>query len=553
MTRSAKMAAGGALLALPYAPFALGWTPGGGGAGVVLVCVAALVAPGAAGMLLPGSAGTAGRFVRALGVAAVLQIAAIGVLRIAGVQPTPRTLAIALGAITVATGLVGVGRGGTLPGLRRNAAAVAVAAAAFTLAAWAGLAVVPPLEDQDMEVQGTAWGIVHDLDPVCLTNRSTLRFFAHPPLLHLLNATTLSLSGELDAVRSAYDAARAAERGEGDAPRGLRAVAGAIRGKTPRPDRSLAWNRDVYAAFRTHPALAGTRAPNFVLAAAVAVLLFAWGRRLGAGVFDAALVTLAYATLPEVVVRSGYGGYYALTAATLTAGAWLASERAGGGRAAFSAGTLAALANQKALLLALGAAAGRMAEAVRARNPRLLRAAFPAVLGVAAGWAAFALYGLGTDPVEFVTDHLLGHGVGRFAGGEVLDRAGSPTYPGRIALWGEFAAHLGWAWTLLAAFSLVWVFRAWIAHAAAARALLLPAVWVAAGAVLFTLTDWRQTKHLCLLVPALAVLMAALVADSGLRVRWLLRSALFLSLAHNAYWMVRLAENFHSLAPTPLW
>ena len=135
----------------------------------------------------------------------------------------------------------------------------------------------------------------------------------------------------------------------------------------------------------------------------------------------------------------------------------------------------------------------------------------------------------------------------------MLDRAGSPTYPGRIALWGEFAAHLGWAWTLLAAFSLVWVFRAWIAHAAAARALLLPAVWVAAGAVLFTLTDWRQTKHLCLLVPALAVLMAALVADSGLRVRWLLRSALFLSLAHNAYWMVRLAENFHSLAPTPLW
>lgn len=517
---------------------------------MLLVCTAGMLAPAFAGVWWSGARALPARITAGLASVALLDLAAIGILRALGREPSPAAFGAALGALTLGAGAAAALRRRPLPG-RPGAAAGAVAAGAFVLFAFAGLRVVPPLEDQDFEIQATANGLVRDLSPVCLTNRSRLHFFAHPPLLHVLGASTLALAGELDDVRPAYDVAREELR-RVPSERGAAAIARAFRDPPRLPDRFLLWAREVEPAFRAAPALTGTRAPNFVLGAAAALLVFGWCRRLGATGAGAALAAAAYATLPEVFVRSGYGGYYALTAVTLTAGAWLAADRPLIGRGAGVAGALAALANHKTLLLGAATVAVRLA---------LRRGPSPALaLGMAAGTAAFWAWGLAIDPADFVGEHLLDHGVRRFAGGEVLARGGEPVYPSRLGVWLEFGAHFGWVWVALVASALARALRVGFRRRAADAApagddvhLAVLSVWVLAVAVAFTLTDWRQTKHLCLLAPAAAVLIGTMEARAAGRWRAAIRLGLAVSLAWNAVWIVRLASDFGAMAPTPLW
>jgi hypothetical protein len=524
----------------------------------IFVCLGSLVAPGAVGVLGPAGRGPARRFVHALAAAALLNVISALVLKLAGVAPTPASFGGVLGFLTVASGAVAAGRGGSLPTPRQEPLAYGVALGAFALALFAGSRVVPPLEDQDTEVQGTAYGLAHDLEPLCLTNRSTLYFFAHPLLLHALNASTLTLAGDLPTVRPPYEVAKdersrlPAERRE----RGLKAILRALRDPGPRSDRSFLWFQKVYRPFRAEPALLPTRAPNFVLAAAAAVLLLGWARRLGAGAVDATLLTASYVTLPEIFVRSGYGGYYALTAATLLAGAWLAAGAAGGGRSGYAAGVLAILANQKALVLAAAVSVYRGSLAILRRSRVSLSAGLPLVFGMVAGGAAFWAYGLGLAPDEFVADHILDHGFRRFAGEE------TGRYPARAALWLEFARHMGWVWMLVVGIAVGRSVRtvgaglrdartAPSSETVSAEALLL--LWILVGAVLFTLTDWRQTKHLCLVVPAASVLCAPLLAHANYRLRIALRAGLVFAILWNLTWIVRLARDFRSLTVSPIW
>ncbi|MBZ0267289.1 hypothetical protein K8I85_03975, partial [bacterium] len=150
--------------------------------------------------------------------------------------------------------------------------------------------------------------------------------------------------------------------------------------------------------------------------------------------------------------------------------------------------------------------------------------------------------------------HLLAHGFRRFAGGEVLGRGGEPMYASRAGIWLEFARHFGWVWCAAAGAGVALSFRALrrAANAERRRATGLLLAWAAIGAILFTATDWRQTKHLCLIVPALVPLMTpALTGPKALR--WGMRGALAWSIVWNGIWIARLARDFASLMVTPVW
>lgn len=548
-----KRIGGLALLVAPFVPFLLGYRAGEGLLAGVLLALAGLAAPGLACAAALG-ARDAGRSVTyGLAGATALLLLAMLVRKATGLPATPRVFAALLGVPTLLLGAIALRRSG--PALRPGFLPVLAATGAMLLAAYAGTRLVPALEDQDSEVQGTAYGWIHDLQPFCLTNRSTLYFFAHPPLLHLHNAVSLALAGDLETVRPPRDLAMAAREAQ-PAPRGgriARAMA-TLRGETATIDRSRQWYREVYAPFRKTPALAGTRAPNFALAAAVALLLASAARRFGAGAGDTALVLACYVTLPEIVVRSGYGGYYALTAATLLAGARLAAEDAGGGRAAFSGGVLAMLANQKAIVLGAAVAIVRGAESLGRRSRAALGPALPWLLGLAAGGAIFWIYGLAVSPEEFVKDHLLEHGLLRFSGGEVLSRAGNAVYESRLGIWIEFVRHFGGLWCALVAAAILRAASSLRGDPeSGGREVRILLVWIGLGALLFTATDWRQTKHLCLLVPAMVPLLARLLAGLGPRLRWTMRGALAVSLVWNLIWLVRLAHDFEAMSVTPVW
>jgi hypothetical protein len=282
-------------------------------------------------------------------------------------------------------------------------------------------------------------------------------------------------------------------------------------------------------------------------------------------------VTAVYVTLPEVLVRSGYGGYYTLTAATFLAAGRLASGSWGGARSGYLAGVLAALANHKAALLGAAVAGWRSIRAAADRSPGRLYPVIPVLAGLAAGTAAFWIYGLWTAPADFVADHVLAHGFHRFDGNEALSRAGRAIYPSRPGLWLEFARHFGWLWTGLAGIaaataagrliaSLRGAFSAEQARPAEeARpadlqdSLGILVLWIVLGAVVFTVTDWRQTKHLCLLVPAASVALGWLTGCASPPLRWAIRAGLGLSLAWNVWWIVRLARDFESLSISTVW
>jgi len=544
VTSRVALAAGAALL--PYVPYLAGLRPIGGLSGAAFLALAGLGAPLAAGACLPGGTGAARRFVRGLAAAALVNGLAFVALKVAGIPPGSRSVAAALAVPTVALAVLAAARG-SLP--RAGTVAWIVGAAAFVVAFAAGSRIVPALEDQDMEVQGTAYGIAHDLVPVCATNRSTLYWFAHPLLHHVFVASSLGLADELDTVRPAYDLARRElERLPAeDRARGPAAIVRAFRSPRPLVDASLRWYHEVLKPFEADPALLPTRSPGFLFAALLATLAFRWMRALGAGVPDAALVTAAYVTLPEVVVRSGYGGYYAGTGCLLLAGLRLASAPAGGGRAGLAAGFLGSLFNQKTLVLATAVAAHRGLAALRERAPTRLRGALPYLGGVAAGMAAFWAYGLTVFPPDFVLDHVLAHGLQRFDLVEAVGRSGQPVYPSRAGLWLEFARHSGWIWTALASVAVV---RGLRRPGDAPGAL---AGWVVVGAVAFTVIDWRQTKHLSLLLPAIAVLQGWLLGRTADRTRWALRALLLVSITWNTVWIAHLSRDFTALAPTPLW
>jgi len=319
-------------------------------------------------------------------------------------------------------------------------------------------------------------------------------------------------------------------------------------GNPPRADTSLLWNRRVYPEFLKQPALLGTRAPNFILAAVLAMLLFRALRSAGTGSGDAALLTIVTMTLPEIFVRSGYGGYFAISAVTFLAAAWLAAAPASAApRPAFLAGFLAMIANQKSVII--GAAAFLTSP----------KRSWPVLLGLAAGALAFAIYGLWIAPEDFVADHLLDHGLRRFDAGDSQVAPGAPAYPSRAGLWLEFAQHFGWIWCALAA----------LAWAAALAALIqrrrrresngedglreIAALWILVGAAIFTATDWRQTKHLCKLVPAMTIVIGAFLARSPRPARLGLRAALAISLLWNARWLVKIAQDFSSFPMSTIW
>jgi hypothetical protein len=429
------------------------------------------------------------RLVGALAASAVILVAAFVTLRLAGREPAPLALALVLAVLGAVP----------LPFLRGRGAVAAswltvapTAIAVVVLTAFA-VGVVPPLEDQDMEVQGTAHGLATRLEPRMVTNRGTTWFFAHPPLVHFWTAGTLTLSGRLPRLAVYHEAARSA------APDTSLPASDAPLDARPYRNESMALLRRFLEESHLWP----TRQAN-VLAAALAIGVvtglaasLAWSRHV------AWLLAAALLTLPEFLVRGAYGGYFA--ASTLLAALLLAllHERARPPTSVLG-GALAFLADQKGALVPLAWSIAAPRGTGRRR--------FVLLAGAAAGAAAFALYGLVLHAPSFVFEFIQEHALRRLDPRHLrFAMEATRGYPSVPQLWGEYAGRYGIVWLLAVA-------------AATARGLKDPRVAVRAaatsvllGAVVFSITDWRQTKHLAQLAAPATVLLAAICPVS---VRW---------------------------------
>lgn len=378
-----------------------------------------------------------------------------------------------------------------------------LAGAAVFLAAYAAYfqgasRFVPPLDDQDYEAQGTGWGLLASLSPALTTDRGTPYYFAHPPLVHFYVAGSFAGWNELGRLKRYSESSN------------LEAL---------------------YADFHRDPAPVPTRTANVFLAALTVALLGAAAARLSGRPSLGALTAAAFATNPEVFVRSSYGGYFAGEIFALMS-LLLASSRAD----FLLAGAFAALVNQKLVFLPLALAAWRLREK---------REAHPALLGFAAGTALFWAWGLAIDASVFWTDHIRSHLLDRIVHVNPLGYGG---YPDPAALWSEFVRHTGFLLLPLGAWAVADGLRR-----GRDRDLLGPwAVWMLMTSLAYTAVDWRQTKHLMPLLLPLFLAPARWASYDRRALRAAAAGLLFL-LLWNLEATRRLCLDFAGFAVTPDW
>lgn len=434
-------------------------------------------------------------------------------------------------------------------------------AALFFLQSFLGAAYfVPALEDQDMETQGTAYGLVHDLAPTMVTNRDTAYFFAHPLLLHLWIGESALISGDLERLHHFHEASIAAREN----PSQIQAQ----------------WAKE-FARFQADPVLLPTRTPNLFLGALTLLPLGFLVFRLSGSQAAAIGACVIYATLPEIYVRTSYGGYLAVTNFLLTTGTYLYLHAAGllparSGiedpvapvrRSTWTAAFLGSWADQKFLLLPLAAPlhaglrilldlpallADGWRDLIRkvAARPDFI-AALLVGTGFAIGWASYALYGLTVAPADFIQDHLKTHIWWRLNKAPEVNlfrvEQGGFVYPSVVALWRQLADHTGW---LLAPALLLGLWRA-APRVRQADGMLL--IWALVGAIGFSLIDWRQTKHLAHIIPPLVILAAVAWASLEGRTRWAFGALIGAAVAWNLWRVGLLMSDFEYLKPLPIW
>jgi len=408
----------------------------------------------------------------------------------------------------------------------------AIAAVGFLVASLFGLHVVPALEDHDMELRGTAWGLAADWKPYMLTNRQLYIQAAHPVLFHFHVAESLLLTGEIAATKPDYDAAKRAEAAEA----------------RHAPIAWDAWWRADYDAMMAHPALVGTRAASCTFSALglalLAHLAMVFTGRAWAGVAAAAL----FLSFPESLVRTCYAGYFPPTFFISAAAVLLLAERAPWPWIA-AAGALAATLNHKTVVLILAVAALAGLDLLRTRFRLWDRSALALGLGFAAGTLVWWTYGLSVNAHAFIQDHLRKHLVHRALFYDFRLEASPERYaPGMAEVWQEFNAHTGYLFLPLAMLALAyWFFRRTDGRGIAASLPALLAAWFLTGAVLYTLTDWRQTKHLMNQLTPMVVAAIALLEPRVPRwLRGLAAVCLVVALGFNVATDVRLVRDFKS-------
>jgi len=480
--------------------------------------------------------------------------------------------------------------------------------AAFTIGA---TEVVPPMLDHDLDIQGPGYSLLTRFEPEVVNDRKLLHYFAHPLLLNGYEAGSFLYFDQWDYLarfETATDRARRAESGEPIEPvvrefyrfadaRVARRPDGPQEGMTrhevvdvrrgnylvypplPKYDNRLQVTElpvrelevlILYDDYERDPRRLETRTANIFLAALTAALLGGWiGRRTGRW-WLALLVTAAYATSPEVFVRSSYGGYFAISMFA-SMQILLAVERrmTDRSRAAwwqcFLAGAFAGLCNNKLVLLPAALIVWQFFRdgqgGLRKRVARSI--GHPVVLGFVAATAAFCIYGLVISPGDFWADFVEIHVINRVTHHNPFGHTGYPLPIWRIGdrngLWQELWEHTGCVLLPLGILAVVWLCRMRPGEGDDANDGVtlgwrgMPgwwAVWMLLTAVAFTWVDYRQTKHLMPLMLPLHMAPARWAVTG--RVLLVVVGILFVWLTlWNLTVLRALAADFHSLPITP--
>lgn len=411
----------------------------------------------------------------------------------------------------------------------------------YTILYGSALRIVPPLEDHDSETQGTAYGLMHKLEPYMVTNRHAVYFFAHPLLLHFYIGNSFLLLDELDEVSYYYDSALEGEK--------------TVDKTNARELLDNIWKRD-FQKFVANPHLLATRMSNLFFSVLIFYFLFLFLY----SATDSYLLSLSgpvlYFTFPEVFVRSSYGGYMAIENFSTLMIAYLfffkerfQSNNYCNATLFLFSGLFGGFASQKILIVVIAMVIwdftghdGTFWEKARASLKNRI------VQGILLGTILFWGYGFLVDSRTFIEDYLKQHAVYRFRLDDVrFTFSNKIWYPSIGDLWKEFCGHLGFPFLFVALPITVYtLFRIKLRES-------FFGLWFMVGAVLFSITDWRQTKHLMIIILPLIIAMIIYISKSRQWVRIVFFFIFVFLVQNNLRVIISLAKDFSTVSPSPIW
>ena len=425
------------------------------------------------------------------------------------------------------------------PDFGKLLSAFLIAAFAYMLAFWGATRVVPMQQDQDMVLICPAYGFFTHLRPFGLETRFPYQF-NKPPALYFLTTPSVVLRGEFELARPFCESGMEALPVFNSLGRRSKETISALR------------DGDIERFFGLPRLAASVRIPATGIATVLAVTLFLFSTSMGLPNLPALLSTVAVITLPEVFIRSSFAGWTTISLLQTLLIMWLYAvhrdkrERVSSDLLVASA--FLALTNHKALFLIPALILSDFYLTARSGLRRNLMSDWlkhswrgGVFLGAVLGTVVYWLYGAAIDFEIFLHDHVFYDFLDRFARGHDM------TYPTMGELWSQWVRNLSYItipWGLLC---LVWLL-------VKDRRNGIPlAVWSILGAVLVSMADWKQTKHLMLILMPFVTAPILCWSFSSRVARVIWTACWLITILVSCHILIQLFRDFSYLTPSKVW
>jgi hypothetical protein len=410
-------------------------------------------------------------------------------------------------------------------GFYQTAALVAVIAGGLSF--WGATRVVPVLQDHDSVMECPAYGLATTLKPYCIETRVPF-YFAKGPTSHFIYAFPLVLTDKLERVKHYYNTSQAALT-------------------TPDLERKIVgmWHAEFKRWFPKHSdrVVIETRTTSVFISVMLALLLFAILSEIAGSTSLALVLSVVFATLPEIFVRDSYAGYQNISNFFLLLALYYFLKNQENALTALLLATI----NQKCVIV-LGLAVGTW---LLLNKPDLKKLILnKTLIALLIGMLLLYAYGAIIHPESLLKDQFQRHGVDRLLH---QNPNKGMAYPSLGGLWSMFAFNYGVFFLLLVLISSLLLIKSRQAFPRATVLLFL----IMATAFVFSIVDWKMTKHLDLMIPAMMLVTAYGCRAELWRIsrpyRNFVAALLGLVLINNGWIIYKLAENFSWLKVTPIW
>lgn len=188
------------------------------------------------------------------------------------------------------------------------------------------------------------------------------------------------------------------------------------------------------------------------------------------------------------------------------------------------------------------------------------------IIGFFIGLLLWTAYGLSISPKAFIHNFYRVHLIDRLLHikgpriylppHQIAEYKDKPEvkYPSPLQLWSEFSHSLGAPLLFLGVLSVLYlpIYKRKMEVKDKGENVDIFSFWFIVGALIFSMVDWRQTKHLMLITPPIVISLVILTVQKKY-LRFITSSIICCIIMRNILFILKLVENFGYYQPSPSW